>query len=94
MTADLKALKAFLMERVYRSRKVMDVMDAAEAVVARLFARYLSDPAALPETWRAAQEGLPERARARVIADFVAGMTDRYAMDQHQLLFDDTPELR
>ncbi|MCC7251556.1 deoxyguanosinetriphosphate triphosphohydrolase [Hyphomicrobium sp.] len=94
MTSDLKALKDVLMQRVYRSRKVMDVMDDAEAVIARLFARYLSDPVVLPDTWRVAQEGLAERARARVIADFVAGMTDRYAIDQHRLLFDATPELR
>jgi dGTPase len=84
---ELKALKAFLMARVYRSRKVMDVMEEAEAAVAQLFARYLSDPAVLPEAWRAAQQGLPERKRARVTADFVAGMTDRYVFDQHKLLF-------
>jgi dGTPase len=94
MTADLRALKDFLMHRVYRSRRVMDVMDEAEAVVARLFTRYFSDPAALPEAWRAAQDGLAERGRARVIADFVAGMTDRYAIDQHRSLFDAKPELR
>lgn len=94
MTADIQALKAFLMERVYRSRRVMDVMEEAEAVVARLFGCYLADEAALPDTWRAAQQGLAERARARVIADFVAGMTDRYAMAEHTRLFDATPELR
>lgn len=94
MTAELRGLKGFLMERVYRSHKVMHVMDEAEAVIARLFARYLEDPDALPASWRQAQHGLSERARARVIADFVAGMTDRYAIDQHRLLFDVTPELR
>jgi dGTPase len=94
MTADVRALKAFLMQRVYRSERVMHVMGEAQAIVAALFGRYLADPAALPEAWRAAQDGLPERARARVIADFVAGMTDRYAIDQHRRLFDATPELR
>ncbi|WP_072390233.1 deoxyguanosinetriphosphate triphosphohydrolase [Hyphomicrobium sp. CS1GBMeth3] len=94
VAADLKALKAFLMQRVYRSRKVMHVMDEAEALIARLFERYLEDASALPDAWRAAQDGLSERTRARVIADFVAGMTDRYAIDQHRLLFDATPELR
>jgi dGTPase len=93
-TADIRALKAFLMQRVYRSQRVMHVMDEAQAIVADLFGRYLSDPVALPEAWRAAQQGLSERARARVIADFVAGMTDRYAIDQHRRLFDATPELR
>jgi dGTPase len=72
----------------------MHVMEEAEAVIGRLFARYLSDADSLPESWRDAQHGHSERARARVIADFVAGMTDRYAIDQHRLLFDATPELR
>ncbi len=94
MARDLKLLKAFLMERVYRSRRVMDVMEEAEAVVARLFVRYLADESALPDAWRAAQSGLPDRARARVIADFVAGMTDRYAIAEHARLFDAAPELR
>ena len=91
---DLLALKAFLMERVYRSRRVMDVMEAAEGIVARLFARYLSDETALPGPWRTAQQGLGDRVRARVIADFVAGMTDRYAIAESGRLFDETPELR
>ncbi len=94
MVRDLAALKDVLMHRVYRSRRVMDVMDEAEAVVARLFDRYVADPAALPEAWRAAEEGLDARMRARLIADFVAGMTDRYALAEHERLFDGTPELR
>ena len=94
MERDLVALKAFLMRRVYRSRRVMDVMDEAQGVVARLFGRYLTDASALPPAWQAAQQGLGERARARVIADFVAGMTDRYALAEHARLFDGTPELR
>lgn len=92
--SDLVKLKTFLMQRVYRSRKVMDVMEQAETAVERLFAHYLADPSALPETWRTAQTGLAERRRARVIADFVAGMTDRYALAEHARLFDGPPELR
>ena len=94
MDADLKALKAFLMRRVYRSRRVMDVMDEAQAVVGRLFGRYLNDASALPDAWRAAQAGLSDRRRARLVADFVAGMTDRYALAEHGRLFDGTPDLR
>jgi dGTPase len=94
MDADLRSLKDFLMRRVYRSRRVMDVMDEAQAVVGRLFGRYLSDAGALPEAWRAAQAGLTERRRARLVADFVAGMTDRYALEEHRRLFDGTPDLR
>jgi dGTPase len=94
MDADLRSLKEFLMRRVYRSRRVMDVMDEAQAVVGRLFGRYLSDASALPGAWRAAQAGLSDRRRARLVADFVAGMTDRYALEEHRRLFDGTPDLR
>ena len=72
----------------------MDVMDEAQAVVGRLFGRYLSDASALPDAWRAAQAGLSDRRRARLVADFVAGMTDRYALAEHGRLFDGTPDLR
>jgi dGTPase len=90
----IRGLKAFLMQKVYRSRRVMEVMEQAEGVVGALFGRYLADAAALPETWRAAGAGLVERRRARVIADFVAGMTDRYAMAEYARLFDATADLR
>jgi dGTPase len=95
MTAELAGLKRFLMERVYRSRRVMDVMEHAEGVVQALFGHYLdlAHPDAMPETWQAAQAGLSERARARVVADFVAGMTDRYALAEHGRLFDGAKDL-
>lgn len=94
MSDDLARLKGFLMRRVYRSRRVMDVMEHAEDVVQALFQRYLDRPDVMPETWQAAQVGLSERARARVVADFVAGMTDRYALAEHGRLFDGTADLR
>lgn len=91
---DLAALKAFLLARVYRHERVMGVMRRAEHVVRDLFGRLIADPAALPDNWRRAAQGLPERRRARVIADYVAGMTDRYALAEHARLFDATPDLR
>ena len=91
---DLASLKAFLLARVYRHERVMGVMRRAEHVVRDLFGRLIADPAALPENWRRASESLPERRRARVIADYVAGMTDRYALVEHARLFDATPDLR
>jgi dGTPase len=94
MSADIPALRAFLTQHVYRSGRVMEVMDKAAGIVGDLFARYIRDPAAMPEAWQAAAAGLPERRRARVIGDFVAGMTDRYAIAEHRRLFDATPELR
>jgi dGTPase len=72
----------------------MRVMDQAAGVVRDLFARYSIDPDALPAEWREGLAGAEEPARARRIADFIAGMTDRYALAEHARLFDSTPELR
>jgi dGTPase len=87
-------IKTFLKQHMYRHPRVMRVMGEAEDIVANLFARYLDDPAALPAEWQdgIAQEG--DAARARRIGNFIAGMTDRFALTEHQRLFDSTPELR
>jgi dGTPase len=90
----LVALKSFLFVRVYRHAKVMDVMTGAETVVADLFRHYAAHPETMPESWSAALPGRNERQSVRLIADFVAGMTDRYAIAEHRRLFDATPELR
>ncbi len=90
----LAALKAFLFANVYRHPRVMDVMQNAEAVLSDLFEYYLADDAALPEAWQRAAQGLSERRRARLIADFVSGQTDRYAIAEHQRLFAATPDMR
>jgi dGTPase len=88
------AIKAFLYARMYRNPRVMQVMDEAAGVVRALFARYQADLTALPGEWQEGFRGLNETARARRIADFIAGMTDRYALAEHARLFDSTPELR
>ena len=59
-----------------------------------LFERYMDDPGEMPGSWRAAAERDGQGARAAVVADFVAGMTDRYALKEHRRLFDATPDLR
>lgn len=94
MSRDIGYLKAFLFDHVYRHDRVMRVMADAEEIVHDLFARYLAQPDTMQEAWRAASAGLSERRRARLIADFVAGMTDRYAIAEHRRLFDATPNLR
>ena len=93
MTADLDELRAFLFAEVYRSERVMTVMRQAEGMVAELFARYLAEPSLLPNGWRTDIEALPEAERGPRIVDFVAGMTDRYAIEEHRRLFKVTPEL-
>ncbi len=89
-----RAIKSFLNTRMYRHARVMRVMDEAAAVVRDLFARYGAHPDDLPAEWKEGLGGLEAAARARRIADFIAGMTDRYALAEHARLFDSTPELR
>ncbi len=92
MAAADRAIKDFLFPRMYRHPRVMRIMGEAEGVVRALFERYQRDPAELP--WRR-QVPAPERpVPPRQIADFIAGMTDRYALSEHARLFDSTPELR
>ncbi|MGI9425620.1 MAG: deoxyguanosinetriphosphate triphosphohydrolase [Hyphomicrobiaceae bacterium] len=90
----LADLRTFLFANLYRHPKVMDVMQGAEQIVQDLIDHYTREPSALPGPWRAGIEGLEHRQRMRRIADFVAGMTDRYAISEHRRLFDATPELR
>ena len=94
IAVDLAGLKRFLFARVYRHPRVIRVMDGAEDIVRDLFMRYQRDEASLPDDWRRVAAQQTTRAHARVIADFVAGMTDRYAIAEHRRLFDATPELR
>ncbi len=89
-----RAIKSFLKTRMYRHARVMQVMDQAAGVVRDLFARYSAEPGDLPAEWQEGLAGLDEASRARRIADFIAGMTDRYALAEHERLFDLTPELR
>lgn len=89
-----RAIKSFLKPRMYRHPRVMKVMDQAADVVRDLFAHYSARPQDLPAEWGEQLAGRDEAACARHIADFIAGMTDRYALAEHARLFDSTPELR
>lgn len=85
------AIKGFLYPRMYRHERVSRVMKDAEKVVRDLFEHYRATPADMPGEWAA---GADEHARLRSIADFIGGMTDRYALVEHARLFATTPELR
>lgn len=89
----LAELKAFLFAQLYRHPRVMSRMLAAEAIVRDLFAHYQRDLAAMPESWQAAAGQDGGASSGRVIVDFVAGMTDRYAVSEHRRLFPSTPDL-
>jgi dGTPase len=92
MSLSDKAIKEMLGAAVYRHRRVRDVMDRAEGVVQRLFECYWGDPDRMPKAWRpVAADG--NAGKARRIADFLAGMTDRYAMAEYARLFDESADL-
>ena len=89
-------IKAFLKERMYRHSRVMRGMGEAEQILFDLFARYQNSPGDLPPEWLPPEGGHleTETGRARRIGNFIAGMTDRFALTEHQRLFDSTPDLR
>jgi dGTPase len=83
--AQVRELKAFLYERMYRHYRLVRMQVKAERFISELFNAYMREPRMLPEdTLRLANESpLP-----RVIADYIAGMTDRYALQEWEKLFD------
>jgi dGTPase len=94
LAGEVGPLRTFLFDRLYRHPRVMRVMGGAEAIVRDLTERYRGWPAEMPAAWAGSAQGLDEGRRARLVADFVAGMTDRFAIAEHRRLFDATPELR
>jgi dGTPase len=87
-------IKSFLKTRMYRHSRVMRVMGEAEQIVFDLFARYQKTASDLPAEWLPPAGLDSETERARRIGNFIAGMTDRFALTEHQRLFDSTPDLR
>jgi dGTPase len=91
-----RALRAFLTQRMYRHYRVNRMTSKARRVVRDLFALFDNEPECLPSEWRVAAEKADgdEAGRARIVADYIAGMTDRYALDEHRKLFDLDDQLR
>jgi dGTPase len=88
MARDERALKQFLLARMYRHYKVGRTMSQARRVVRELFALFVAEPELLPPEWSAACGGPASETTARVVSDFIAGMTDRFAIEEHRRLFD------
>jgi dGTPase len=93
MRAQEQELKAFLYGNLYRNPVVLRVREGAERIVRDLFDAYFADPGLMPEGWRELLGKAEERVKARHVADFLAGMTDNYAIKEHRRLFDRTPDL-
>jgi dGTPase len=85
------AIKGFLYPRMYHHERIDRVMKEAEGVVRDLFEHYRIRPDDMPAEWGSGED---DHARVRSIADFIGGMTDRYALIEHARLFPKTPELR
>lgn len=86
--ASIKVIKRFLFDRMYRHHKVLIMTNKAKRIVSSLFEFYLANPDCLPEIWKLNID-LNEREQVAIrVADFIAGMTDRYAFRQYNKIFD------
>jgi dGTPase len=92
MAAEEAALKRFLHEKMYRHYKVNRMMIKARRVVADLFTLFLTEPSVLPPEWQKLAKGAKHKDTARVVCDYIAGMTDRFALQEHHRLFALTDE--
>jgi dGTPase len=83
----IAGLKQFLFGRMYRHPRVLNVMQNAQTLLTSLFAALLVDPALLPEDWRSRCGAAGDRATARAVCDYMAGMTDRFAAQEYRRIF-------
>jgi len=94
MAENNRVLQAFLSTRMYRHARVLEIMDRAQRVIRDLFEAYMNDASLLPEDWRDHGPATDRGHYARQVCDFLSGMTDRFALDQHKRLFDLDPLFR
>jgi dGTPase len=87
MLEDLGALREFLMNRMYRHWRVNRTRSQARRILAEMFQLFMAEPDVLPTEWFARSQNRDDAGRARVVCDYIAGMTDRYAIEEHRKLF-------
>jgi dGTPase len=85
MAARVRELKQFLLQNMYRHYRVVRMGDKAGRILRDLFLSYVGEPLQLPPHY---QERIPRDGVHRVVCDYIAGMTDRFAVDEHRKLFD------
>ena len=83
-----KSIKSFLFKHMYRHFKVNRMTSKARRVVGELFEFFLNEPNCLPSVWYAQTDGARTQRTAEIIADFIAGMTDRFALEEYARVFD------
>ena len=84
IAAEVKALKAFLYQNMYKHYRLVRMQEKAERFISDMFHAYIKTPTMLPTM---TQANLSIRTKERVITDYIAGMTDRYALDEWERLF-------
>ena len=85
---DLKVIRGFLFQNMYRAPRVVVQREHAATVVRDLFGVFMSNPSEMPGDWGVQISNLPDtQARARLVSDYIAGMTDRFAQQEHDRLF-------
>jgi dGTPase len=90
-----RLIKKLLFARIYRHPDIMRIRAGASQIVTDLFEAYMNDPTLMrSHYWVNHISGLKQAAKARHVADYLAGMTDTYAIRMHGELFDQTPDLR
>jgi dGTPase len=87
MVEDLSVLRAFLMERMYRHWRVNRTRSQARRILAEMFQLFMAEPDVLPTEWFVRAQQRDEAGRARLVCDYIAGMTDRFAIEEHRKLF-------
>lgn len=88
MEKNNKALKTFLMQHMYRHYKVNRMTSKARRIVRDLFTFFMAEPECLPTEWRLQAQGKKAKEQAVLVADYIAGMTDRFAISEHKRIFD------
>ncbi|MCL2160953.1 MAG: deoxyguanosinetriphosphate triphosphohydrolase [Betaproteobacteria bacterium] len=88
MSLRLRELKAFLFDNLYHHKRVLSMTGKAQRIIAELFAAYMAEPDRLPPQHRVrVKRSGAESGKARAVADYIAGMTDRFAMKEHRRLY-------
>ena len=97
MRKNVDELRAFLFERMYKHYTINRLHLKVERIIKELFKAFMDHPETLPDNWQrriAEIDASSDKARARIVADYIAGMTDRYAIREHERLFDVYWDLR
>ncbi len=88
LTPKIQQLRKFLFAKMYRHYKVNRMASKAKRVISELFNLFMEDPTVLPDEWRYLDKKNLKNNQARLISDYIAGMTDRYALLEYDRLFD------